>query len=383
MTSVGDLRETKEGLATLLVHGVSRASGPGKKTGEPFYNPAMQRNRDMSVLFLRGLNRPGLRVLDGLSATGATGIRIALEVPGVMVTCNDRDGAAVDLIKRNAELNNVRLEAVHNEAMQALLCREKFDYIDIDPFGTPAPYLDSTFRAVKRDGVVAVTATDTAVLCGSQPRTCIRRYDARPLHIDCCKEVALRLLLGSCARTAARYDRAIVPLVTFGIDHFFRAFMAVEQGSRKADECLSRLGYVCYDRGDGRRWISRAIPPEGDWAGPLWMGDILADNIVASLTPLHYMGHGTSRLVEDLKSEVGAPPLYTTTGAMAKTLQLSPPRILDILEALRAAGFRAVRTHLDPGGIKTDAPQTEFAATYSSLAEHVAVRVRAHADRRR
>ena len=37
-----------------------------------------------------------------------------------------------------------------------------FDYIDIDPFGSPNPFLAAAIGRITRNGIVAVTATDTA-----------------------------------------------------------------------------------------------------------------------------------------------------------------------------------------------------------------------------
>lgn len=50
----------------------------------------------------------GLRVLEGLAASGLRSIRFALEVPGLKrVTANDFSAKAADLITRNARYNSV------------------------------------------------------------------------------------------------------------------------------------------------------------------------------------------------------------------------------------------------------------------------------------
>lgn len=50
----------------------------------------------------------GLRVLEGLSASGLRSVRFALEVPGLRsVTANDFSTKAAALIARNAEYNGV------------------------------------------------------------------------------------------------------------------------------------------------------------------------------------------------------------------------------------------------------------------------------------
>lgn len=361
------LREIREGLARLLVPDIPRGRGPGKDTGLPFYNPTMEKNRDMTVLLMRALGRQNVTFLDGMSATGALGIRVALEARGTKVTCNDQSKIASELIHKNAEMNGVELESVFNDRFQAHLARTSYEFIDIDPFGSPAPYLDVAFQAVPRDGVVGFTATDTAVLCGAQTKACIRHYEARPLHIDCCKEVGLRILVGCCARVAAKYDKSIVPLISFSTDHYMRAIMAVGSGAKKADETLSRMGHVAYDAETGERLLLRGQPPDQLSAGPLWADALLDGDTVAHLKPLHHMRHETSQLIGLLKAEVGAPGLFYDTDYLSRKLRVSPPRISALIDALHKAGFVAVRTHFSPEGIKTDAALDELVEVYKGV----------------
>jgi len=360
------LCEIREGLARLLVPNVPRGKGPGKYTGLPFYNPSMEKNRDMTVLLLRALDRTGISFLDGLSATGVLGIRVALEVPGTRVSCNDWNSDASRLDLKNAEMNGVKLEIVANEKLQAHLSKTSYEFIDIDPFGTPLPFLDVAFQAVPKGGFIGITATDTAVLCGAQANACFRRYEARPLHIDCCKEIGLRILIGCCARAAARHDKAIIPILSFSADHYMRAIMAVDIGAKKADETFRHLGYVIYDSETGERSLSRSIPAAGNLAGPLWADGLLDMKTVSRLKPLQHMRHGTSQLVEHLKAEVGAPSLFYDSDFLSKMLRKSPPKLPRLIDSLRSAGFVAIRTHFSPEGVKTDAPWAALVEAYAN-----------------
>ena len=45
--------------------------------------------------------------------------------------------------------------------------RSQFDVVDLDPYGTAAIFLDSAMQAVAEGGLLCVTCTDMAVLCGS------------------------------------------------------------------------------------------------------------------------------------------------------------------------------------------------------------------------
>ena len=54
--------------------------------------------------------------------------------------------------------------------------RGEWDIVDIDPYGSAASFLDGTIQAVKTGGLVCVTSTDVATLCGNHPDTCFYKY---------------------------------------------------------------------------------------------------------------------------------------------------------------------------------------------------------------
>jgi tRNA (guanine26-N2/guanine27-N2)-dimethyltransferase len=43
---------------------------------------------------------------------------------------------------------------------------DRFDVVDLDPYGSPAVFLDGAVQSVKDGGLLLVTCTDMAVLCG-------------------------------------------------------------------------------------------------------------------------------------------------------------------------------------------------------------------------
>jgi tRNA (guanine26-N2/guanine27-N2)-dimethyltransferase len=82
---------------------------------------------------------------------------------------------------------------------------QAFDVVDLDPYGTPAPFLDSAVQTVDEGGILIVTATDMAVLCGNNKEVCFHKYGSFPLRSKCCHESALRILLASIEMHANRY----------------------------------------------------------------------------------------------------------------------------------------------------------------------------------
>ena len=62
-----------------------------------------------------------------------------------------------------------------------------FSVVDIDPYGAPTELLDSAVQSVQDDGLLMVTATDMAVLCGNHAEACYTKYGRYPKHRTCQK----------------------------------------------------------------------------------------------------------------------------------------------------------------------------------------------------
>lgn len=69
-----------------------------------------------------------------------------------------------------------------------------FHVIDLDPYGSAAPFLDSAVQNIASGGLMCITCTDMAVLCASYPETCYAKYSSIPLKGDNAHE-AVRLLV--------------------------------------------------------------------------------------------------------------------------------------------------------------------------------------------
>jgi len=151
-----------------------------------FYNPVMEFNRDLTVLAFKAYQHivnHEISICEPFTSQGIRGIRFAAEVEGVKrVLLNDINTSAYKLAKYNIEFNKQQDKIVikNKDANCVLSCnaspRSRFDIVDIDPFGTPVPYLDSAFQALKNRGLLAATATDLAPLCGVHAKACLRKY---------------------------------------------------------------------------------------------------------------------------------------------------------------------------------------------------------------
>ena len=175
---------------------------PGLSSSEEvFYNPHMSLSRDFTVGLTRVCKSESFA--DVLAATGARGVRVANECD-LPVSMNDLNPYAVKLMRENAKLNGIDAEIKSVDAKK-FLSENRFDYVDLDPFGTPCNLVDMAFDAVKFGGIMGVCATDTSALCGSHPKACIRKYGASPYRSDFYDEAGLRLLIAFCAKNALKH----------------------------------------------------------------------------------------------------------------------------------------------------------------------------------
>lgn len=363
-----DLSRVTEGRTAFLVP-CQDPSLPFPPGGAPiFYNPRMEYSRDATVLFLQAT--PVNDYLDAMGATGARGLRVSSEC-GVPVAINDRDSRAAALARENATALGLPIEVLE-EDVNVLLSRRKFDAVDLDPFGTPAPFVDAAARSARR--FLFVTATDTAPLCGAHLKAGMRRYFAKPMNTEYHGEVALRILLAFVAREVVKYDRGIEPLFCFSHEHFVRLHLAIADGAKAGDRTIGRIGFVlqcpsCVYREEEQGLVSRGgtCPDCGavlSPVGPLWIGAV---NDTPTLTGMEERlataelrsKQSIAKLLAGLRGELDTSTFYDYH-RIARSIGASPPPIDAVVARVRARGYRAGRTHYSGTGIKTDAPVEEL-----------------------
>lgn len=347
-----------EGAANLIVPDIARRKGPGTAGPWPFYNPTMAVNRDLSAIVLAKWPRRLEYVLDGLAATGVWGIRMALEAGVGRVTFNDWSPESTQLIRENVRRNGLVAE-IHRGDLRSFLPDGQYDFVDVDPFGPPTPFLDARFDSVRGSTGIGITATDTAVLCGTYPKACQKRYGARPLRSPQGAEIGLRILLAYCARIASERGLHVQPMLAFSAEHFLRAILEVSAGPVPAP-----AGHAARAESGG---IVPARPASRDPIGPLWLGPLGDPAVVKRLQPSAWTSVTSARLLSSLKTECEMPPFFVTTDELAAREHRSPPRLDRFIEGLRAIGYRATRTHFHPRGVKTDAPARECVRLFRDL----------------
>ncbi len=371
-----------EGKAIFLVPSISNKYRPVKhiETKLPvFYNPRMKFNRDISILFLDTFldiygNHNNL-IVDALAGTGIRSIRYGLELinKNVSLISNDLNPLATFFIERNVVLNglNGKIDIFNLDANQ-LLSNLNFEgnfpiNIDIDPFGSPVDFYESALRTISKPGLLSITATDTAVLCGVYPNVAFRKYGGISINNEFCHEIGIRLLIYSLSRVAMRLNYYIIPLVSLSTDHYFRIWVKVLSGRKFANNLTNNFGYILYcPKCMNRKIISITESIENICSvcnekmyviGPLWIGNIFDNNfIISSLKYLPFYSNRVNKTVELMKLESLSSPLYYNLHRIAKNLNVSIIPINTVIEHLLNHGYIATRTHFNPNSIRTNAP---------------------------
>ena len=186
-----------------IQEGKAKVYFPSSSPEQVFYNPVQEFNRDISIATIQQFidnggsshlnrndsgdnsDRDSIRVLEALSATGLRSIRYAKEISGLTeIVANDISKRAVASIESNIKANNVsdKVTASHSDASMVMYNSRKrenrFDIVDLDPYGSPTPFLDGAVQALTEGGLLCVTCTDLAVLAGNSPETCYTKYGA-------------------------------------------------------------------------------------------------------------------------------------------------------------------------------------------------------------
>jgi tRNA (guanine26-N2/guanine27-N2)-dimethyltransferase len=206
--------------------------------------------------------KDGMRILEGLAASGLRSVRFALEVPGVKeLIVNDYDHNAVKFINKNLEVNNVNHLARGNVGDASMLMYQnrlpidRFDVVDIDPYGSPSRFLDAAVQAVADGGLLCVTCTDMGALCGNNGEAAYTKYGSYAVRSPCCHEIALRSILHSLDSHAGRYSRYIVPLLCVSVDFYIRVFVKVYSGPFKTKHSASKQSLIYRCAGCGAQYF--------------------------------------------------------------------------------------------------------------------------------
>lgn len=362
-------------------------------------------------------------ILDALSATGLRALRYALEIPSATsITANDLDPSATASISQNIDYNRSHFSTTNPETiapdaamskirvslanashhMYATLSATnvgKYEVIDLDPFGSAAPFLDAAVQAVSDGGLLCITCTDAGVWASTgYSEKAFALYGGISAKGEWSHEAGIRIILNAIAMSAARYGCWIEPLLSLSIDFYGRVFVRIRRGPDMVKRLASTtmIVYNC-DEGCGS-WVPQKLgkireekaksgtgtfhkfglsraPTTGTnckecgfpmhLAGPMWAGHLHSSgfitHLLSSLPPAANTTYATIPRITGMlqtalqESAVDSPFFFATT-RLAKTLHCEAPPLAAFRGALKGLGYSVSRSHCKPTSIKTDAP---------------------------
>ncbi|XP_018460311.1 tRNA (guanine(26)-N(2))-dimethyltransferase 2 [Raphanus sativus] len=335
------------------------------------------------------------KVLEALSASGLRALRYAREIEGIgQVVALDNDLASVEACQRNIKFNGSlaisKVESHHTDARVHMLTHpNEFDVVDLDPYGSPSIFLDSAIQSVADGGLLMCTATDMAVLCGGNGEVCYSKYGSYPLRGKYCHEMALRILLASIESHANRYKRYIVPVLSVQIDFYVRVFVRVYTSASAMKNTPLKLSYVYQCIGCDSfhlQPVGRSLPKNNSvrylpaigpvvtqecnhcgkkynmggpiWSAPIhdqeWVTSIL--NSVKSMKDRYPAYERIFAVLTTVSEELLDVPLFLSLHNLCATLKCISPSAAMFRSAVINANYRISGTHVNPLGMKTDAP---------------------------
>ncbi|KAI5809298.1 N2,N2-dimethylguanosine tRNA methyltransferase-domain-containing protein [Pyronema omphalodes] len=379
---------------------------------------------------------PKFAILDALSATGLRALRYTLELPQVTsATANDLDPAAVDSIRRNIRYNS---EAGSSASPATLSAAEavgkivpslgnaqhhmysvlstaaappspsgeskptfaRYEVIDLDPYGTAAPFMDAAVQAVSDGGLLCITCTDAGVWASTgYAEKCYSLYGGLPVKGEWSHEAGLRLILNNVAQTAGKYGLYIEPLLSLSIDFYARVWVRVRNGPVHVKKLASTtmVVYNC-DEGCGS-WYEQRLgkakeqtdksgkgtftkfglaraPTVGEncpeckspmhLGGPMWAGPLhsaaFVERFLSTVEEADDTIYGTIPRITGMlqtalqEATLNGHPFFHIPSKLSKTLHCEAPPSAALRGALIGLGYKVSRSHCKPSSIKTDAP---------------------------
>ncbi len=342
------------------------------KVGNTFYRPQTQVVRDLGVLagMVYQQEYQQLRVLDVMSGSGVRSLRYCLESQAQWVWSNDGNPENGEILQENLGgiLSDKKGRITHKNALDCFFeChngRDYYDLVDVDCFGSAAPYLSASLFAVKLNGLLYLTSTDGKTATGKLPLNSLKAYGAYARSHPAGQEQGLRLLLGSLQQQAASRGFGIKPIFSLFSGQTYRVMVRLVHYQCLTAENYGFLGY-CQECGNYET-ISWAKLGKTSChydnlpltvTGPLWLGE-LGDRTYLGKMKMKAMElnwQKRAELTEILAQEAEFPPYFYTLREIGHRGKMDLPKREILIKLLEKEGFQATITHINPEAIKTNA----------------------------
>ncbi len=376
-----ELKEFLEGNTKIYYY-----SGKVSKSLPVFFNPNKFVERWITVFFAKAYFEKEFVFLDALAGTGIKALRLLTEVNKCnKAIINDINKKAFELIKKNIKINKDKLKnkivEIYNKDANILVReitkKEKIDWIDIDPFGSPIPFLDSVSSAIASESILSVTATDCGVLIGKYPKKLYARYGIIGQKSFLAHEFGIRCLLKAVLENLMRYEKFMRVLFVFHDKHYYKVFVKVERrGWKDIYSYIDKnLGFVKVYNNDFEILPFEEIQiREGttlkEIMGPIYIGPLFDKHLAKKIITIAKKDeiYKKIQILKNIEDEINIDtPFFFNLDLLSKELKKSSVSIKKVIELLRNNGFMACRTHFDKKGIKTNAKKKDIVELLKTL----------------
>ena len=342
--------------------------------GNSFYRPQSQVARDLGVLAaaIYKTDAGRLRVLDAMTGCGVRPLRYLLESQADWVWANDANPEIGSTLSYNlaTHIQVNRCQITHLDAIRVFMdCYQRqdfYDLVDVDCFGSPAPYLSPSLWATKIGGLLYFTSTDGRTSSGHAPEKSLQMYGAYARSHPAVHEQGLRLLMGNLLQQAATKGLSIQPIFSIFGGQTYRVMVRLVTSQPWGPELYGFLGY-CHSCGHYQtvswRKLNRAACPYHSslqpltLSGPMWLGMLHDRSLLQRMQQLAQVWNWPQRvkLLQVMQAEADLPPYFFPLAEMGRRGKMDLPPRDRLIEALQSQGYRASPTHLSAQAIKTDA----------------------------
>ena len=396
--------------------------GPSTKEYEKvFYNPAMSGSRTRSIMLMKHIIESGylgeseIYAIDGLAASGLRARRWLNELPKKLVkrlrvTICDMNENSVERAMENHQKFPPKngggvLNGKQGDLRSAIL-DQGWHWVDVDPFGSPMPFLDTAIQSLAKKAILEISATDTAALAGSSKTALMRRYGARVKTDGLAHDSGMRVLLACIARSAAKHDRSIHPILSIWDSHHLRVSVKVKKSVKISNKLEENLGWrvanpnleevlASMKSGLTPQSSTETLPMhcflplsypisrvDNRVSGPLWIGQMGDFEIMSKFTEEEAKELCISnfkkenilswnekdfelqkrkilrsiRYIEEEAQVVNCEFLILTDDLASSQNKGSPPSPNKMIELIEKKGFKAARSHYSKPSFRTDAP---------------------------
>ena len=338
------------------------------KTMGTFYNPEMKIHRDSSLIVLKTYFKNFHRKIsfcDPMVASGIREARYLQQMPEMFSSLILGDisqtslGLCKEIFKKNS-IDDSHCVYLKGKAQETLHYKS-VDCIEIDPFGSPAPFLDDAISQVHHRGLLCITATDTASLCGVYPKKAKLRYNLNIIKTKCFDELGLRGLIANCQIRAGQFDKELIVKWAFVHKHFYRIFFEVKESKMTSLQSINALKYISWEKESQHMEVFDYL--DENKIGPLYteglqdktfLKECISEvSIVENNTQIH-------KLLEKSLQEVESIGYYDLHKLQGFCKSREGVTFKEIIELIISKGFDASLSHCNVRGLKTTMPYNEL-----------------------